>query len=168
MWDTWHIEHEGRAHMIYLQRLAPGSTRPELEADSLGHAVSDDLLHWTELAPALGPGPKGGLEDMQPWTGSLIKHDGRIHLFYTMRNTQTAGAQQRIGLATSRDMMTWQRHPGNPIIEPDPRWYVSIGKPDPGGVVDCRDLIVLPDPEGRGFIGFFSVRTPGKRWPRAR
>ena len=85
---------------------------------------------------------------MQPWTGSLIKHEGRIHLFYTMRNTQTAGAQQRIGLATSRDMMTWQRHPGNPIIEPDPRWYVSIGKPDPGGVVDCRDLIVLPDPEG--------------------
>lgn len=25
MWDTWFLEHEGRAHMFHLQCLAPGS-----------------------------------------------------------------------------------------------------------------------------------------------
>ncbi|MCW5982760.1 MAG: hypothetical protein KIT09_32020 [Bryobacteraceae bacterium] len=162
MWDAWHIEHEGRAHMIYLQRLAPGSTRTSLEADTLGHAVSDDLLRWTELDLALGPGPRGSRDGLQPWTGSLVSHNGLIHLFYTMRDGATAGAQQAIGLATSRDLMKWERHPANPVIEPDPRWYVRAERPDPGGVVDCRDLIVLPDPDGRGWIGFYSVRTIGE------
>jgi beta-fructofuranosidase len=30
---------------------------------------------------------------------------------------------QRIGLATSEDLIHWERHPGNPLIEADPQWY---------------------------------------------
>ncbi len=158
MWDTWHIEHKGRAHMIHLQRLAAGSCRTVLEGDTLGHAVSDDLIHWTEVNLALGPG-SDAIDDMQPWTGCVVPHAGRFYLFYTMRGKKAGGAQ-RIGLATSTDLLRWERHAGNPVIEPDPKWYVSIGKPDPGGVVDCRDLVVIPDPAGKGWLGFYAARTP--------
>jgi len=160
LWDTWHIEHAGQAHMFYLQRLAQGSTRTPLEADTLGHAASRDLIHWTEKNLALGPGPAGGLDDMQPYTGCVVHHDGRFYLYYAMRSKADGGAGQRIGLALSTDLDHWERYSANPVIEPDSRWYVSHRKPLPNGVVDCRDLVIIKDPSGDGWLGFYAARVP--------
>jgi len=162
MWDTWFIEHDGRAHMFHLQRLAPGASRPREEEDFFGHAVSDDLVHWTECPLLLGPGPAGALDDLHPWTGCTVGHQGKFYLYYTMRSSADNGRGQRIGLATSDDLEGWERFPGNPVIEPDSRYYIAHDNPMPHGKVDCRDLIVVPDPGRGGWIGFYAACIPAE------
>lgn len=162
MWDTWYLAHNGTAHVIYLQRLSPDSTRDPVTADWLGHATSTDLIHWQEHDLALGPGLPGSNDEMQPWTGCLVEHQGMFYLYYTMRSTISSGFGQRIGLATSPDMEHWTRYPGNPVIEPDPRWYISHENPLPRYVLDCRDLLVLPNPDRAGWIGFYAARVPAQ------
>jgi sucrose-6-phosphate hydrolase SacC (GH32 family) len=76
MWDTWFVEDRGQVHMFHLQRLAPGSKRSALEADHIGRAVSRDLIHWTEQPLTVGPSVAGGLDDLQPWTGCAVMHEG--------------------------------------------------------------------------------------------
>lgn len=66
MWDAWGLAHNGAVHMFYLQFYGPNSMRNPEDANWLGHAVSTDLLHWTEKLLAIGPGPAGGPEDLQP------------------------------------------------------------------------------------------------------
>jgi hypothetical protein len=45
------------------------------------------------------------------------------HHNFTGISRADAGLIQRIGLAVSDDLMTWRKHPGNPVIEADGRWY---------------------------------------------
>ena len=161
MWDPWFVVHEGQAHLFHLQRRS-GSNRTAAEADHIGHATSRDLIHWTEQPLTVGPGEKGGLEDLQPWTGCTVVKDGVFHLFYTMRSSRDDARNQHIGLATSRDLVTWHRHPGNPVIAPDPRWYVHEGKPEPDNKVGCRDMKIVRDPAGNGWIGFFAATVPAE------
>jgi beta-fructofuranosidase len=169
MWDPWFVAHEGQVHLFHLQRRTDGSTRTAAEADHIGHAVTRDLIHWTELPLTVGPGEKGGMEDMQPWTGCAVVQEGVFHLFYTMRSTRDAsrsnyggGGIQRIGLATSDDLVHWQRYPKNPVLTPDPRWYVHEGKPEPGNKVGCRDMKIIRDPVSDGWIGFYAATVPAE------
>lgn len=162
MWDTWFVEDRGQVHMFHLQRLAAGSKRSAAEADHIGHAVSRDLIHWRECPLTVGPGEAGGLDDLQPWTGCAVVHQGTFHLFYTMRSSRENARSQRIGLATSSDLTNWSRHPQNPVIRPDPRWYVHEGKPQPEKKVDCRDLIVVRDPAAQGWLGFYAATVPAE------
>lgn len=162
MWDTWYLVHEGKVHAYYLQRQSPESDRAPGEEDWLGHAVSDDLVRWTELRLALGPGEPGSLDELQPWTGCAVEHDGKAYLYYTMRSRPVNGMAQHTGAALSDDLVHWERYPGNPVISPDPRWYISHESPLPGGIVDCRDLIVVEDPDGNGWLGFYAARIPAE------
>lgn len=159
MWDTWYLEHEGKLHMFHLQFLSLGSMKNKLEADSLGHAVSENLVHWVEQEAALSPGETGGLDDLQPWTGCVYEKNGIFYLYYTMRSSRNNGKGQHIGLATSDDLEHWHGYPGNPIISPDSRWYISHEQPLPNGVVDCRDLVIVESPDGKGWYGFYAARV---------
>ena len=135
--------------------------RPQAEQDWLGHAVSSDLINWEELPLALGPNSPGTLDDLQPWTGCAVEKEGTFYLYYTMRGSAERALGQRIGLATSTDLMSWQRYGHNPVIEPDPRWYVGHADPIPRGIpdsegdvpgmVDSRDMVIVPDTEGNGW-----------------
>ena len=167
MWDTWCIEREGEVHMFHLQSPALESTRPKEDLQCLGHAVSKDLIHWQERPLSIPPNTPGTLDDMQIWTGCVMEHAGLYYLYYTMRSTRDHGNGQHIGLATSPDLETWTRHPGNPVISPNPAYYISHVRPLPlphyassgiGGTVDCRDLITVPDPSGKGWYGFYAAR----------
>ena len=75
------------------------------------------------LPDALAPGPRGAWDDLATWTGSVIEHDRRWHMLYTGISRADGGLIQRIGLAVSDDLITWRKHPGNPVIEADGRWY---------------------------------------------
>ena len=161
MWDPWFVAHEGQVHLFHLQKRA-GSNRTDAGADHIGPATSRDLIRWTEQPLTVGPGEKGGIEDLQPWTGCAVVKDGVFHLFYTMRSSRDDARNQHIGLATSRDLMNWQRHSGNPVIAPDPRWYVHEGKPEPDKKVGCRDMKIVRDPAGNGWIGFFAATVPAE------
>lgn len=164
VWDAWYMPRANEVHVYHLQRNRPGADVPPGVEDWLGHAVSRDLVHWEERPPAFGPAAGNPADDCQPWTGCALWHDGKGYLYYTMRGSADSARLQKIGLATATDPDRWERHRGNPIIAPDPRWYATAERPVPG-IIDCRDLIVVPNPRG-GWLGFYATRVPAAELPQ--
>jgi beta-fructofuranosidase len=161
IWDFWLAVDGDDVHVFYLQ--APRSLGdPELRHRNatIGHAVSRDLRNWRVLPDALGPGPAGAFDDLATWTGSVIPHDGAWHMFYTGVSRAEDGAVQRVGLARSEDLVTWDRQ--GAVLEADPRWYARHDWRDPWVEWDPDDgqfhMIVCASvsdgpADGRGVIG---------------
>ena len=79
-----------------------------------GHAVSDDLVHWRDLAIALAPEP-GGYDQDGCWTGCFVNDNGLPTIFYT------AAFPQSVAAAVSHDdLQTWEKIPENPLIPGPP------------------------------------------------
>lgn len=78
-----------------------------------GHAVSEDLIHWTELPIALSPDMpyenSGGC-----FSGSAIVKDGKLYLFYTSVSEEYGQTQS---VAVSEDGYTFTKYSGNPVIK---------------------------------------------------
>jgi len=136
LWDFWVARDGPDFHVFYLQ--APRSLRdPDLRHwhVTIGHAVSTDLRTWEVLPDALGPGEPGSWDDYTVWTGSIEPESVPAgdrpegwRLLYTGTARATGGLVQRIGLATSPDLVTWTRHAGNPVLEPDHGIYEGLGQ----------------------------------------
>lgn len=128
IWDFWLAQDDHDYHIFYLQ--APRSLREESLRHwnvSIGHAVSSDLQHWRILPDALYPATnREAWDDFTTWTGSIIRHDVCWYLFYTGGARAEDGLVQRIGVATSSDLIHWERHPTNPVMEVDPHWYEPL------------------------------------------
>ncbi|MDQ2998687.1 MAG: glycoside hydrolase family 32 protein, partial [Chloroflexota bacterium] len=81
-----------------------------------GHAASDDLVHWADLPIALAPTP-GGPDADGCWSGCIVDNGGVPTMLYT----GLRGRAQRPCLATSDDgLLSWHKHPGNPVIAEPP------------------------------------------------
>jgi beta-fructofuranosidase len=161
VWDFWLAEDGPDYHVFYLQ--APrslGDAELRHWNVSIGHAVSQDLWEWRVLPDALHPSPASGdaFDNYTTWTGSIIRHDGLWHLFYTGGSRAEKGLVQRIGLATSTDLVHWTKHPANPLIVTDPRWYELL---DLNLWHDqaWRDPWVFRHPEKGDFHAFITARV---------
>lgn len=124
LWDCWQVRDGDVHHVFYLQ--APRSlVDPELRhwQPSIGHAASTDLRKWKVLPDVVAPGPPGAWDDAAVWTGSVVSHDGRWWLFYTGCSTRDDRRVQRVGVASSDDLLTWSKHRRAPVVETDGRWY---------------------------------------------
>jgi beta-fructofuranosidase len=130
MWDFWLVSppelEDGCAtyHLFYLQapRLLHDQNMRHGVA-TVGHAISHDLRQWVNDGTALGAGKAGSWDDRAIWTGSVTIRDGFAFMFYTGLSLAEQAPVQRIGLAISADLVHWERHPGNPLLEVDTRWY---------------------------------------------
>ncbi len=127
LWDFWGLCHDGVYHLFYLR--APRGVDPDRRhyVARVGHATSRDLRTWRHEGIVLEPGPSGAWDDTAIWTGSVIQLDDRFHMLYTAIQLDGANVVQRIGLASSDDLHRWHKHPDNPILEADPRWYELEG-----------------------------------------
>ncbi|MBC8075861.1 MAG: glycoside hydrolase family 32 protein [Chloroflexales bacterium] len=106
------IQWKGQYHLFYQYNPAG----PFHGTIHWGHAVSDDLTHWRHLPIAIAPTP-GGPDADGCWSGCAVDNHGVPTLIYSGNNN---GAQ-RACLATSSDgLLTWQKHPGNPVISDPP------------------------------------------------
>jgi len=98
--DTIPFFWQGQYHVFYLNE------------SRWDHLVSSNLVHWKELSPALtkdshSTGPDGEA----CWTGSIVPHDGTFHLFYTGKNSRDPAGDQKVMLATSTNLIQWQKQP---------------------------------------------------------
>ncbi len=128
-WDFWLARDDRRWHLFHLQ--APRTVHPDDRhwCASVGHAVSADLREWTTLPTALEPGPPGEWDDTAIWTGSIILHNsGRWMMAYTGISRRDGIATERIGLAWSDDLVTWDKDSGNPVVVSDPHRFEQPGE----------------------------------------
>ncbi len=97
------------------------------------HIVSTDLVHWKDLRPALLPCHDPTGPDATCWTGSIVELGGTFYLFYTGQNPQDPNNDQKVMLATSKDLIAWEKQPDRTFY-PDGTiyWSKSINGPIPG------------------------------------
>jgi sucrose-6-phosphate hydrolase SacC (GH32 family) len=160
VWDFWLADDGERYHLFFLYA-SRALGNPDLRhyRASVGHAVSDDLFHWERVADALVRSDAPAFDDLATWTGSIVRHpNGTWIMFYTGATLTPAGNLQKIGSATSEDLMTWRRSGNNPLLQADPRWYEKLADgmwPDEA----FRDPWVFPDPDGDGWHMLITARA---------
>ncbi|AEF40168.1 glycoside hydrolase family protein [Hoyosella subflava] len=160
VWDSWYA-HDGAQHHAFFLRASRALIDPDrrhLRA-SVGHAVSPDLRQWTLQPDALVAADSPAWDDMATWTGSVIRGPGGTwHMYYTGVSRAERGVVQRIGLATSEDLITWTRYGDVPLLEADPRWYEKY---DGTAWFDeaWRDPWVFADPRGDGWHMLITARS---------
>jgi beta-fructofuranosidase len=104
------IQWKGQYHLFYQYN----PYGPIHEHVHWGHAVSSDLVHWTDLPIALTPSP-GRADADGCWSGCAIDNQGIPTLLYSGVYPQV------VCLATSDDdLLTWHYYPGNPVIAGPP------------------------------------------------
>lgn len=128
------IQWQGEWHLFY-QHNPYG---PLWDKMHWGHAVSSDLIHWSDLPLALTPTP-GGPDEAGCYSGCAIDHDGIPTFVYT----GTRGAHNEIQtqcLASSDDgLLTWRKYAHNPVLSEVP--------PVAGQTQDFRDPFVWREEE---------------------
>lgn len=122
----------------------------------IGLATSKDLLHWTKYGanPVFPKGQPGAWDSRGVWDHSVIYHEGKYYMTYGGNDVMEG--QGSIGLATSPDLIHWERHPDNPIVR---------------GRLECTELFSWGDafgmlyvywdkpfPDGRSMIGLMASR----------
>lgn len=114
------IYYEGEYHLFYQHN----PYEREWENMTWGHAVSRDLLHWQELAPALHPDHLGtmfsgsAVIDYNNTSGWGEKGNPAMVAIYT-----ADGARQTQCVAYSLDKgRTWTKYEGNPVIDSGEKW----------------------------------------------
>lgn len=168
LWDFW-LADDGTHHHLFHLRAPRDLGDPDLRHVNarIGHATSTDLRTWTDHGVVLAPGEPGSWDDLALWTGSAIAHpDHGWAMLFTACAHGDDGLVQRIGLATSSDLHTWTKHPANPVLEADGRWYEQL---DDQRWHDqaWRDPWIVPDPDGHGFHALVTARAPDGPTTRA-
>lgn len=115
--------HDGTYH-LFLQH---NPERPDFGTMRWGHVTSTDLAHWTIHPEAISPGP---VHDTAIWTGSIVRHEGLFHAFYTGILGYHPLTQCQC-VATSTDLFDWAKDPANPLIPAPPPGYGECFR-DPG------------------------------------
>lgn len=179
VWDFWFAVDGVDYHMFYLQA-DKALKNPDLRHwnVSIGHAVSKDLRDWTILPDAISPtqGDDEAADSYTTWTGCVIQHNQEWYMYYTGTQRSEKGLVQRVCLARSRDLLTWEKHDKNPIVELDNCWYDGL-KLEYWHDASWRDPWVFKDPiqdiyhmlvtcrvnrgepDGRGAIGYASSKN---------
>jgi beta-fructofuranosidase len=153
--DFWTVKKGEDYHLFFLQ--APRALGdPDLRHfhHSIGHAVSRDLVNWTTLPPALMPDLNLPHERKGLATGSVTLCGDTYHMLYVGVGDGGHGTDHSICLATSRDLIHWDRHPGNPVLKKEGSYYdVSACWADP---------FIIAEPDG--YYAFFKAHD--RRQPK--
>ena len=81
----------------------------------IGLATSVDGIRWIKAAsnPILSNGGPGAWDETLASPGGLFVYGGTFYMLFT---GQGASGPQLVGLATSRDGISWSEDPGNPVF----------------------------------------------------
>jgi len=131
---------KGRYHMFYQYSPVVSIMGPKY----WGHAVSTDLVHWSNLGIALAPSPDGP-DKNGCWSGSAVINDGVPTFVYTGVTWSAPGEEpeRARGLVPERQMvavaadpndvnlMKWIKVPENPVLAAPPVSMKVVGWRDP-------------------------------------
>ena len=141
------VYYDGEYHLFFQH--TPHAATPDFPKMHWGHAVSTDLLHWEELAPAIVPDQYGAI-----FSGSaVVDHNNTAELQSGNEKTlvsiftySPANGVQSQGMAYSNDRgRTWVKYKNNPILQNQ-------------GVSDFRDPKVFWHATSRKWIMALAVK----------
>jgi beta-fructofuranosidase len=115
------IQYHGEYHMFFQHN----PFGPLWGNMTWGHAVSRDLVRWKDLPHALHPDQpydKGGV-----FSGCMVVNDGVPTAVYTGVSPEV----QCIATSSDPDLLTWTKHPANPVIAGPPHGMPVTGFRDP-------------------------------------
>ena len=172
IWDSWYLR-DGDTWHAYFLKASKSLGDPELRHwnVSQGHATSTDLRNWTHLGTCFEPSKDAAWDDYTTWTGSTLRDDdGEWHLFYTGSTKAEDGLNQRIGHAVSADGHTWERVGDGlclDLVGPTAAHYEHDHATGVWHDRAMRDPWVMKDPNGDGWLMYFTARAPGIEEPNA-
>jgi beta-fructofuranosidase len=151
--DAWAADfiplyENGRFHLFYLHdwRDIPGHG----EGTPWYQISTADFVHFQEHGQMLARGAKNE-QDLYVFTGSVIKAEGRYHIFYVGHNPyfrKQGKPQEAIMHAVSDDLLTWKKNPSDTFYAP-PDSY----EPD-----DWRDPFVFWNRDAREYWILLAAR----------
>lgn len=172
VWDSWYARDGDTWHAYFLQA-DKSLGDPDLRHwhVSQGHAISKDLINWQHMGTSFAPAESAAWDDYTTWTGSVVKDDkGTWHLFYTGTSRSEDGMYQRIGHATSTDMHNWTRVGDGLCLDltgPNASAYEAEHAIGHWHDRAMRDPWVMRDPDGDGWLMYFTARVPDIAEPNA-
>ncbi|MHB1457788.1 MAG: glycoside hydrolase family 32 protein [Armatimonadota bacterium] len=103
---------KGRWHLFY--QYSPGTFTTGYAMAHWAHAVSDDLVHWSDLPIALAPTP-GTYDEKGCWSGTSLVEEDRV-----IANYHAHQGGNCIATCSDEMLVNWEKHPANPVIPFDP------------------------------------------------
>jgi beta-fructofuranosidase len=135
---------------------------PEDSTKHWGHAASHDGVLWRELPVALSPTPHSP-DAKGVWTGCVLENEGTFYAFYT---GITESGDQVQCLATSDDLLHWEKSSHNPIISPQPPGFGKCFRDPHVWKEGERWLMLIGSelPEKRGGAGLLYGSNDLRHW----
>ncbi len=119
VWDFCVVRPDSVYHIFY--HSIHESTPSAVYADTIWHAKSEDLMHWSDPIPILTSGP-GWWDSEAMWAPDVV-WDNREHRWTMAYTGVDSLAVQRACLAHSPDLATWSKEITNPVFQPDSTIY---------------------------------------------
>ena len=144
-----------------------------------GHAVSSDLVHWTELDEALYPDEAGtvfsgsGVVDSRNTSGLKVGEEPPLVLVYTAAggtSRQSRGRPFTQCIAYSTDGgKTWAKYDGNPVVghiaganrDPKVIWHEPTGKWVMALYLEGNKFAFLSSPDLKRWEYLSDIEIPG-------
>lgn len=149
LWDSWIFPWAGAYHLFHLETSlsedAPGF-------QTIGRAVSRDLVRWTKL-----PSINVICDQIDAWnstiayTGTTVHFDGQFYMFITCPKGRSAV----IGAFKSSDLTNWERVSSAPQLVAGGEYLSAEGETFP----DWRDIDIIRDTQG-WFHGAVTAKKP--------
>jgi beta-fructofuranosidase len=171
IWDSWYAHDGDTWHAFFLQA-DKSLGDPELRHFNvpMGHAVSDDLVHWEHLGTCFAPAEAPAWDDYTTWTGSVVRDDtGLWHLFYTGTSRAEDGLIPADRPCHVHGPARLWRRVGDGLC-------LDLTGPNAALRADferlwhdraMRDPWVMRDPAGDGWLMFFTARIADVAEPNA-
>lgn len=132
--DVWHQFALNGPHPDDFDKPWPPLKQPDRRPlayleQGIFHSTSTDLIAWKDEGVAITIGKPGDWDGGKLASGNICKHRDAFYLFYPgiREHPEPGNCATPIGVATSRDMIHWQKHPDNPVLVPDPKFYDPLG-----------------------------------------
>jgi hypothetical protein len=115
-----------------------------------GHAVSSDLVNWTQMDSVLRVRP-GKWDNLHVWAPCVIAREDTFYMYYTgvTEIPGVANHVQSIGLAVSTDLLNWTRA-DSPVLACGQIPWALCDSLD--ATTSLRDPFVMDDPAAPGHL----------------
>lgn len=158
---TWVRDGQGLYHLFH-------QTEDRGAGSHIDHYTSVDLTRLDFVGTALSADP-GGWDSYGLWAPHVVHSGDAYYMFYTGADGPggEAGTKQRIGLATSTDLVTWTRSPVNRcagttgsgcVYQCEESW-TTWGGEEGAFNQQCRDPFVIWDSDHQRWVMLATARS---------